>query len=345
MKKTFLIRVDASSKIGLGHLSRMVALGQMLIDSGQNVHFATIPCGVDLVDLLKLEKFSIHLFPYPFFEYDDLSATISLSKKIGADWIILDGYQFSTLYEKKIKENAKTNKVLRVDDYTKFHHIADILLSQNYGSERMFFSTEPNTIRLLGLEFLLLRREFFQARDCEQLRQHDAEARLLVTLGGGTPQADDANLKIAEALSSIQDEKMAITFITGKMSRITNKIKEFLGSGHRCIGHSDDITTEMKGADFAITSGGSSMWELMFFEVPFLAVSLSETQNDYLKVLQNQKLCLYLGLFSELNSAGIRKALFQLKGDVQLQLEYKIRYRQLIDPNNLGKRLLELLIS
>ena len=58
--KNYLIRTDASSSIGAGHLMRMIALGQMLKDSGQSVHFATTSPSSPILERLAQEGFTVH---------------------------------------------------------------------------------------------------------------------------------------------------------------------------------------------------------------------------------------------------------------------------------------------
>jgi UDP-2,4-diacetamido-2,4,6-trideoxy-beta-L-altropyranose hydrolase len=345
MTKTFLMRADASAQIGAGHLMRTIALGQMLFDAGHSVHFATIPADFDFIARLKGEGFFVHLFRQPFSATEDADSLVELAKQIDASWIIIDGYYFLGSYEKVIKDSLPAVSLMRIDDVPRVHHFADLLLSQNFGAEKMSFSTEPATKKMLGLEFLLLRREFREALAAINLNSKGRTQRLLVTLGGGTVETDAANLKIAEILSIVDASDLKITFIGGKMSASRQKIGGFLKSGQTFMEHTDSMAMEIAHADLAIVSGGSSMWEVMFLGVPFLAVSLTQAQDRYLRSLQEQKLCIHLGYFSDLNPLTVINAIYKLRDDFKLQYEYKSRYAKLIDSKNLGKHLIDVLTS
>lgn len=60
-----IIRVDASTQIGTGHLMRCLALGQAWKDAGGQVIFVTACQDDSLLQQLREEKFDIHLLAKP----------------------------------------------------------------------------------------------------------------------------------------------------------------------------------------------------------------------------------------------------------------------------------------
>lgn len=345
MKKVFLLRADASAEMGTGHLMRTLALGQMLQDAACEVHFATIAHNVEMIERLKAENFSVHLISAPFSEGADATALAHIGRSISASWIVVDGYHFSGAYEKAIRDGVPSARILRIDDLPRIHHSADVLLCQNFGAPNMDFSTEVSTQKLLGLEFLLLRREFKKARSEAKSASTHTPKRLLVTLGGGTPQGDIANLKIARALSDLDANQLEVVYIVGKMSGNKAGLKKCLNPNHRFLEFCDDMAREMSQADFAIVAGGSSMWELMYLGVPFLAVVLTEAQKGYIEMLAEHRLCLNLGPHTSLEPSYVKSAVTRMLGDSTLQTEFRRRYADLVKPESLGKRLLQVLLS
>jgi spore coat polysaccharide biosynthesis predicted glycosyltransferase SpsG len=209
----------------------------------------------------------------------------------------------------------------------------------------MDFSTEVWTQKLLGLEFLLLRREFKKARSETLNASVHSPKRLLVTLGGGTSQGDIANLKIAQALSDLDSNQLEVVFVAGKMSVNKAELKNLLKPNHRLLDFSNNMAHEMSQADFAIVSGGSSMWELMYLGVPFLAVALTEAQKAYIELLVEHKLCLNLGLHTTLEPSFVSSAVSRLLNDRTLLTEFRYRYADLVNSESNGKRLLQVLNS
>ena len=324
---------------------RTLALGQMLQDADCVVHFATIAHNAEMINRLVAEKFLVHFLSAPFSEGSDAASLAHIARSISASWIVIDGYHFTGTYEQTVQEEVPSAKIMTIDDVPRIHYSSDVLLCQNYGAQNMVFSTEVSTQKLLGLEFLLLRREFKKVRSQAQGSSTHISKRLLVTIGGGTPQSDRANLKIAQALSGLDAYPLEVVFIAGKMSANTVELKACLNPNHRFLEFSDDMAREMSQADFAIVAGGSSMWELMYMGVPFLAVSLTEAQKSYIEMLAEDKLCLNLGPHTSLESSLVKSAVNQLLGDSTLQTEFRRRYADLVKPESLGKRLLQVLVS
>jgi UDP-2,4-diacetamido-2,4,6-trideoxy-beta-L-altropyranose hydrolase len=339
------MRADASSEMGAGHLMRTLALGQMLQDAACEVHFATIAHNAEMIDRLIAENFTVHLLNAPFSEGSDAASVVNIARSISASWIVIDGYQFTCTYEKTVQEEVTSAKIMTIDDIPRIHHSADVLLCQNYGAQNMGFSTEVSTQKLLGLEFLLLRREFKKVRSQPQRSPTNIPKRLLVTLGGGTPQGDSANLKIAKSLFYLDANQLEVVYIAGKMADNKAELKKCINPNHRLLGYCDDMALEMSRADFAIVAGGSSMWELMYLGVPFLAVALTEAQKSYIEMLAEHKLCLNLGPHTSLESSHVKSAVSQLLDDLTLQTEFRRRYADLVKPESLGKRLLQVLVS
>ena len=79
-KHCFLIRVDASPQMGAGHLMRMLALGQLLSDSGNAVHFVTIPYSPAILNCIEKESFYLHYLTQAstWDQQEDLDSVVSL---------------------------------------------------------------------------------------------------------------------------------------------------------------------------------------------------------------------------------------------------------------------------
>jgi spore coat polysaccharide biosynthesis predicted glycosyltransferase SpsG len=287
----------------------------------------------------------VHLLNAPFTEANDAASLAHIARNISAAWIVVDGYHFSGSYDKTVQGEVMGSKVLTIDDVPRTHHSADVLLCQNFGACSMNFSTEVSTQKLLGLEFLLLRREFKKAQSEVRIYSKHLPKRILVTLGGGTPQGDSANLKIARALADLDANQVEIVFIAGKLSANKSELNKCISGNHRLLDSSDNMAREMSQADIAIVAGGTSMWELMYMGIPFLAVALTEAQKEYIELLAEHKLCLNLGGYDSMKPTYVKDAVTRLLVDSTLQKECKRRYSDLIKPEMLGKRLLNILMT
>jgi spore coat polysaccharide biosynthesis predicted glycosyltransferase SpsG len=294
---------------------------------------------------LKAQKFKVHLIAPLFRDNSDVIALVSLAKKINSNWIVVDGCHFSSEYEKSIKQKVPNVKLMRVEDVPSRHHFADVLLSPNFDSENMIFSTESSTIQLLGLKYLVLRREFYDAERYPESVPHFNLQKILVTLGGGTHLSDAANLTIAQALKDVEADDLDITFVAGKMSQNIKKTRRLLKSRHRLFAHCDNMAELINKADIAIVSGGSTMWELMYMGTPFLTIALTKIQDDYLKKMHDKKLCIHLGFFSDLDPMVAKQSVLNFLNDATLRAEFKKRYSEIFGVQNYSKELLDVLLS
>ena len=60
---------------------------------------------------------------------DDAGTTVELAREIGADWVVLDGYQFGTEFQQAIKD-AGMRLLVVDDDGCAQHYVADLILNQ-----------------------------------------------------------------------------------------------------------------------------------------------------------------------------------------------------------------------
>ncbi len=231
-------------------------------------------------------------------------------------------------------------------DVSTSHCVADVLLNQNYGAEYMKYSTETTTYLLTGLKYLLLRREFLKANLGEKRIFESGHFHLLVSLGGGSEISDPLNLKIAEALSEIRECEGSVSLIVGKMGQKPKDLIEITKKSTlpiQVITESRDIISEMLRSDLAIVSCGSTMWELMYMKVPFLAVSLTGVQRDYLKFLTGEGLCMDLGWHEDLTPVSVRKSVLGFIHDNICRRQIRDKVECIMDRSNIGRDLLEIL--
>jgi UDP-2,4-diacetamido-2,4,6-trideoxy-beta-L-altropyranose hydrolase len=343
-KHCFLIRVDASPQMGAGHLMRMLALGQLLADSGNVVHFVTIPYSPAILNCIEKESFYLHYLTQAskWDQQEDLDSVVSLIVSLNPSWVILDGYQFSTTYEQTIIK--KGVRLLKVDDLPTQHCVADILLDQNHGAEQKKHSIASYTKILAGLKYLLLRREFRIAdTKLKAIPTSLGPIHILVSLGGGTEISDSLNFKIVQSFAALENWNGSATVIVGKMGKISQQLIELANQVSWEINvseHVENMVPEMLKSDIAIVSGGSTMWELLYMKVPFLAISLNKVQQSYLEFLELEELCVNLGWYEQLSLERINNTLCDFVQDETYRSKILDHADLLLERENNGKELL-----
>src|SRR6266567_710574 len=127
---TILIRVDASVKIGTGHVMRCLALAQAWQDAGGQAVFAMAASTAAIRVRLTGESCDIVRIDSSPAADEDVRQTIALAQEIESDWIVVDGYQFGAEYQSVLK--LAGGKVLFLDDYGHTRqYAADVVLNQS----------------------------------------------------------------------------------------------------------------------------------------------------------------------------------------------------------------------
>lgn len=280
-----LIRADASTQMGTGHVMRCLALAQACLAEGWQVSFLMGKGVPSLAQRLKDEGIEIIEMLEPWGAEADAQQTIQLAKTLEADWVVVDGYHFEADYQKWLKDAGL--RVLVLDDYGHAsHYWADVVLNQNItADEALYSSREPYTQLLLGTRYVLLRKEFWPWRNWQRQIPPIA-SKVLVTLGGSDP--DNVTLPVIQALQKVQIEGLEIVVVVGGSNPHYEQLVQMIKNSDTKISLKHNVTNMpelMAWADLAITAGGSTCWETAFMGLPSIAIILAENQTAIVKNL------------------------------------------------------------
>ena len=274
---TLIIRADASSEIGAGHLMRCLALGQAWNDAGGKVVFITACAAEGLLKRLCKEGFDVCRLERSYPDDYDQKYTKSVLATYPGAWVVLDGYHFDEIYQQHVKESG--HKLLVIDDMAHLkHYYADIVLNQNLHAGKLQYSCEAFTQLLLGTKYVLLRREFIAWKDWKREIPEVAQ-RVLVTLGGGDP--DNHTLKAIQALQKGDVSGLEATVIIGATNRHKDKLETEVTRSSipiRLVRNAENMSKLMAWGDVAVSAAGTTVWELMFMALPSLFLIVAENQ-------------------------------------------------------------------
>ena len=304
--RSLVIRTDAGPKIGTGHVMRCLALAQIWQEHGGRVTFIShceneklsqriLEGGFDLVCVTKR-----HPDPGDLQQTLEMLAMIKGKRSRTTPWFVLDGLHFDTTYQKAYKDHG--NKVLVIDDMAilPYYH-ADIVLNQNIHAEDLIYPCAPETVLLMGPKYLLLRREFFQYRNCRRSFPEKAR-KILVTLGGADP--DNITVRIIKALNRLGDPDYKVKLVVGPANPHIEGIREELSRSSfvsELLSNVKNVAELMVWADMAICSGGTTVWEFAFLGVPCIVGATTPIEEYLIRGLEKKGLYKTIGWLSDLS--------------------------------------------
>lgn len=341
-KLILLIRADASIDGGTGHVMRCLALAQGCKALGGQVEFFLAKSTASLDRRLETGGFAIQRADVTPGSSADAAETLARARAIGASWIVADGYQFGSAWQKQIKEEEIS--LLLLDDYGHAtHYYADIVLNQNlHSDEQPYLSREPYTHLLLGTRFTLLRDEFLRLQSWR--RQVSPLARkVLVTLGGSDP----ANVTgdVIELLSMVKAAEI-IVVVGGSNPHLDLLRRRVADSSYplEIVADAHNMPDLMQWADVAIAAGGTTSWELAFAGLPSLIITLADNQAGISDALDRAGLGISLGKWGSEAKRRLATELPQLMADPRRRDRISRNGRQLVD--GLGReRVLKTLVE
>jgi UDP-2,4-diacetamido-2,4,6-trideoxy-beta-L-altropyranose hydrolase len=312
ISKNIIIRVDAATNIGTGHVMRCLALAQTWQDTQGQPIFIMANYVPALEERLQSEgmKF-VHLTTEPG-SLADAQETAALAHQFEANWVVLDGYHFGGKYQQILKQ-SKLN-LLFIDDYGHAeHYYADLILNQNISADEQWYQhREPYTQLLLGTRYALLRREFWQWQKWQRTVSPIAK-KVLVTLGGSDP--DNVTLKVIQSLQLLPVEELEVVVVLGGSNPHYESLKMAVQNSRFPIRLERNVTNMpelMAWADIAISAGGSTCWELAFMGLPSIVLVLAENQRAIAAELDRQGVIINLGWHQDVTIARIGLPLQEL---------------------------------
>lgn len=277
-----LIRSDASTKIGSGHIMRCLTLADMLRTEGATVYFICRELEGHLCDFVKAKGYECLRSTnskQTFEQKKDAEETLRLIEWNGlkVDLIIVDHYQINEQWEQIVRESIP--KIMVIDDLANRKHDCDVLLDQNYFKdfENRYDDLVPARCKkLLGLKYLLLRPEFYED-NTTVVKNNKSIEDILIFYGGSDPTNE--TMKVLDALEHIDLSKLTIHVVVG-LSNENRKLieKRCQDKGFRFYVQIDYLAQLMKKADLALGAGGVTMWERCYLGLASIVTVVAENQ-------------------------------------------------------------------
>jgi UDP-2,4-diacetamido-2,4,6-trideoxy-beta-L-altropyranose hydrolase len=312
---------------------RCLALAQAWQDAGGRALFAMAEATTAIRAKLSAESCEVVTISSSIGTLNDAAETIAVGKDREAEWIVVDGYNFTDDYQCALKESGF--KLLVLDDYGQArHYYADLVLNQNVSaSESMYASRNPDTEALLGPHYCLLRREFSAWRDWKR-KVSQAGRRVLVTMGGSDPENVTTRIVDALALLTLEDlEGIVVVGGSSPHSELEERSRFPLDKLNKIIVRRDvtNMAELMAWADVAISSAGTTCWELCLLSLPAILVDVAANQTALAQELSRRHCAIHLGRPEDFTPVQLASQLESLLNSWETRDALSVRCRELVD--------------
>lgn len=299
-----LIRVDATEKIGFGHIRRCIALAKQLVAYGFQPYFIGLIDGVDIEK--ELTGARVKSIKQPRYDLHEATKVVDFYREIDARFLIVDHYCAGEDYQ----DQFVMNRIpwLQFDGAAQSVQLANIVVSM--GAQRSFrdyrrLIRRSCTRVLAGSAYAILRGEFLKYRNPRRSFR-ECPKRILISFGGGDDRgAIDLSLNALRHCNGVE-----ASVFTGSLNPRIDKIRDLVESisEMRVSLHVDskDMAFQMNRADFAIISGGTTLFEAAFLGVPALVVQIANNQEGNISAWAALGAARNLGSLENLNVTSIR---------------------------------------
>lgn len=288
VKKTLLIRADASSSIGMGHRVRCQILADEFTKKGWSVCFVShVSCRLLANDsdiTIKHED-----------EFLILAATANL--------VILDHYAYDSVLIERLYQHQPN--LFLLDDMNDRGALFcrwllnPVALDYNENLERLMREHSQSSTLFTGIQFALLRRQFtvdvcsnqsLSSPKIKTVLPPKSTKKLLITMGGTDPLG--LTLPVLIGLNALGFDANDLIVMLGSKAKNSVDVMDY------CQRHNidyqqnvTDVALLMRSAKMAISAGGSTLFELAATSVPSLFLQVADNQTKLLNEYRNTPWC------------------------------------------------------
>jgi len=345
------IRVDGGQSIGMGHVIRCLSLAQEIRKLGQNVLF--ISKFEEGIKKIKQSEFEVLRLinkkssSFDGFDYGDKSELISETKEIiqfinkhGIKSLIVDSYNVDNEFFSSVRKKVK--KLVYIDDLNAFDYDVDLIINYNANANLEDYSRINKSVKkLLGPEYVLVREQY---RNINNQNIAKDVSEILITSGSTDYYSTiPFFLKAIVRETDFADTKLNV--VIGQGFKNIDEIKVASRDRKNIILYEDvsDLSKLMISSDVAISSGGSTLYELCACGTPSLSYIIAQNQEKSAQALSKKGIIECLGWYHRLSTDVAVQKIKSLCIDFKRRKELSAKMQEVVDGNGARRAAEEIL--
>lgn len=309
--KRVAIRVDASAKIGTGHLTRCLSLVAALLEKGAQVSIVTRALDGVAVHVLRDMPCHVHWLPAPLGDVEvehistphaawagvtwaqDATETANALCSACPDWLVVDHYAFDARWHGAMRE-ALGCRLLVIDDTADRSLAPDALLDHNWEPDHRGKYVDRLTMEphwFAGPRYALLSPAYRSAT--RYLFQSEVRS-IGIFMGGTDPDGISARVLAACRTAGF----------VGSIEVVSTSVNpSLIGLRQACSIDPDatltldepDLSAFFARHDLQVGAGGGATWERCCIGAPSILVALAPNQLPVLRAVDALGLAIQSG--------------------------------------------------
>lgn len=355
----FYVRVDANPVIASGHMMRCIAIVNQLEKIGMKSTFLT--ADKEAGEWLEERGYENQCL---LSQYNDLEGELAqllpILEQSDTQGILIDSYYVTEGYLNTLR---KITKVIYIDDVDAFLYPVHMLIQYTAPLKMKHYKKEyekTNTKLLLGSNYIPLREEFQKnvsymdktftknalGTTNYMLLDKKQPMNILLTTGGSDTYNFCGNF-IEFLLEKERHVFLNSHFhiIVGRYNIFMKQLEDLSYEYENVSIYKNvmEMSLYMKGADIAISAGGTTLYELCACGTPAISFTFADNQKEGAKYLHQKEMIFYAGDLREIDDCreGIQqgnqvmeqaaKQLIWLQEHENERNQLKIKMKELVD--------------
>ncbi|MEG3618550.1 UDP-2,4-diacetamido-2,4,6-trideoxy-beta-L-altropyranose hydrolase [Magnetovibrio sp. PR-2] len=298
-----VIRCDASSTIGGGHVIRCLTLAAELKRSGRRVLFAVSPDTLDILPTLSTSGFDV-------VDVDNTPQALIDAANQGCQLLVVDHYVWDETYHRQCRPWAET--ILVIDDMANRQLDADVVLDQTFGREVGEYNdlVPPHCRVLTGAGYALLRPEFAELKNQAYQHHKTCQAPRRIVVSMGMTDSHNFTKQVLQALSSV-DEKLQLDVVLLRQApHFEDVLCVTKTLDHNVTLHADGVNMAqlLADCDLSIGASGVTALERCCLSLPSITIVMADNQERIAEAMQCAGATINLGWYSKVMEHDIVQA-------------------------------------
>lgn len=296
MKLAF--RVDGGVKVGMGHIMRCLSLAKAFLEFGHEVIFLTKhKVGYDIIVRSGFEVFLLECDKLKILD-SELTQIFEILNKSTPEVLIIDTYSVDEAYLSNLKK--RVDILVYIDDINSFEYPVDVILNGNITGEYMGYESYFKGKKLiLGPKYNLIRDEF---KNLRKRKLSEDVRKIMITTGGSDPfNTTERIIEIIRGESCL--DNIELNIIVGNSFKNIESLEDQSEKHKNIVLHKNasKISDIMLDCDMAISSCGSTLYELCVCGIPVLGIIIADNQELIAKVMSEEGYIRLLGWHNEID--------------------------------------------